>query len=136
MAIYFTSDHHFCHAAARSFYRRPFSSIAEMDQVMIDRWNAVVEPRDELWHLGDFAVRQSPERVAYSAEGVARPQSISSPATTTMRPSRTVTAGRAFSHMRKSPSMERSWYSATTRSEHGGIWLGARSTYTVTATES
>ncbi len=33
---------------------------------MIDRWNSVVEAgdRDEVWHLGDFAVRQSAERVA------------------------------------------------------------------------
>jgi calcineurin-like phosphoesterase family protein len=64
MPVYFASDHHFGHAAARSFYRRPFTSIAEMDRVMIDRWNAVVGIGDELWHLGDFAVRQSPERVA------------------------------------------------------------------------
>ena len=64
MTVYFTSDHHFGHAAARSFYGRPFSSITEMDRVMIDRWNAVVKPGDELWHLGDFAVRQSAERVA------------------------------------------------------------------------
>jgi calcineurin-like phosphoesterase family protein len=37
-----------------------------MDQQMIDRWNSVVAPadRDEVWYLGDFAVRQSPERVA------------------------------------------------------------------------
>src|SRR5206468_748650 len=28
-------------------------------------WNSVVEPGDEVWHLGDFAVRQSPERVAF-----------------------------------------------------------------------
>ena len=64
MTVYFTSDQHFGHAAARSFYGRPFSSITEMDRVMIDRWNAVVKPGDELWHLGDFAVRQSAERVA------------------------------------------------------------------------
>jgi calcineurin-like phosphoesterase family protein len=64
MPVYFTSDHHFGHAAARSFYRRPFTSIDEMDRVMIDRWNAVVGIHDELWHLGDFSVRQSPERVA------------------------------------------------------------------------
>jgi calcineurin-like phosphoesterase family protein len=66
MAIYFTSDQHFGHAAARGFYRRPFTSVAEMDREMIDRWNSVVEPgdRDEVWHLGDFAVRQSAERVA------------------------------------------------------------------------
>ena len=31
---------------------------------MIDRWNAVVGIHDELWHLGDFSVRQSQERVA------------------------------------------------------------------------
>jgi calcineurin-like phosphoesterase family protein len=64
MTVYFTSDQHFGRAAARSFYGRPFSSITEMDRVMIDRWNAVVKPGDELWHLGDFAVRQSAERVA------------------------------------------------------------------------
>jgi calcineurin-like phosphoesterase family protein len=34
-----------------------------MDQAMIDRWNSVVQPDDEIWHLGDFAVRQSSERV-------------------------------------------------------------------------
>ena len=30
---------------------------------MIDRWNSVITPEDEVWHLGDFAVRQPPERV-------------------------------------------------------------------------
>jgi calcineurin-like phosphoesterase family protein len=64
MSVYFTSDQHFGHAAARGFYRRPFTSVAEMDQQMIDRWNAVVTDADEVWHLGDFAVRQSRERVA------------------------------------------------------------------------
>jgi calcineurin-like phosphoesterase family protein len=65
MTVYFTSDHHFGHSAARTFYRRPFSSLAEMDQEMIGRWNAVIGPGDEVWHLGDFAVRQSAERVAH-----------------------------------------------------------------------
>ena len=64
MSIYFSSDHHFGHAAARAFYRRPFSSVDEMDREMIERWNAAVALSDEIWHLGDFAVRQSPERVA------------------------------------------------------------------------
>jgi calcineurin-like phosphoesterase family protein len=65
MSIYFTSDHHFGHAAARSFYHRPFASVEEMDRAMIDRWNAVVEPADDVWHLGDFAVRQASERVDF-----------------------------------------------------------------------
>ena len=64
MTIYFTSDQHFGHAAARTFYRRPFASVAELDQQMTDRWNALVEPESEVWHLGDFAVRQSADRVA------------------------------------------------------------------------
>ena len=53
--VFFTSDHHFGHAGARSFYRRPFASVAEMDRQLIERWNAAVEPADEVWHLGDFA---------------------------------------------------------------------------------
>jgi calcineurin-like phosphoesterase family protein len=64
MTVWFTSDHHFGHAASRTFYRRPFASVAEMDQQMIDRWNTLVEPESEVWHLGDFAVRQSADRVA------------------------------------------------------------------------
>jgi calcineurin-like phosphoesterase family protein len=64
MAIFFTGDHHFGHAGARGLYRRPFASVARMDQEMADRWNAAVGPDDEVWHLGDFAVRQSAERVA------------------------------------------------------------------------
>jgi calcineurin-like phosphoesterase family protein len=65
MSVFFTSDQHFGHAAARGFYRRPFASVAEMDQQMIDRWNSVVGSADEVWHLGDFAVRQSPERIGH-----------------------------------------------------------------------
>jgi calcineurin-like phosphoesterase family protein len=67
MSVYFTSDHHFGQAAALSFYRRPFASVAKMDEEMIDRWNSVVRHEDggEVWHLGDFAVRQSTERVAH-----------------------------------------------------------------------
>ena len=63
MTVWFTSDHHFGHSRARTFYRRPFASVAEMDQQMIVRWNSLIEPEDEVWHLGDFAVRQPPERV-------------------------------------------------------------------------
>jgi calcineurin-like phosphoesterase family protein len=64
MSVYFTSDNHFGHSGARSLYRRPFASIDEMDQHMIARWNSVVSPGEVVWQLGDFAVRQSPERVA------------------------------------------------------------------------
>jgi calcineurin-like phosphoesterase family protein len=64
MTTWFTSDHHFGHSGARTFYRRPFASVAEMDQKMLERWNALVQSDDDVWHLGDFAVRQPAERVA------------------------------------------------------------------------
>jgi calcineurin-like phosphoesterase family protein len=65
LAVLFTSDHHFGDRRARTFYRRPFPSVAEMDQAMIEDWNGAVQPDDEVWHLGDFALRQSTERVKF-----------------------------------------------------------------------
>ena len=63
MSTYFTGDHHFGHAGALSLYRRPFASVADMDREMIDRWNSAVRPEDDVWYLGDFAVRQRPDHV-------------------------------------------------------------------------
>lgn len=57
MAVWFTADTHFGHAGALSLYRRPFGSVAEMNAAMIARWNETVRPDDEVWHLGDFALR-------------------------------------------------------------------------------
>jgi len=55
MTVFFTSDTHFGHAAILRYCNRPFSSIEEHDEALIERWNAVVGPKDEVWHLGDFA---------------------------------------------------------------------------------
>ncbi len=57
MPTFFTADTHFGHAGARSLYRRPFATVAEMDAAMLARWNAAVAPDDTVFHLGDFAVR-------------------------------------------------------------------------------
>jgi hypothetical protein len=38
---------------------------------MVARWNAVVAADDEVWHLGDFAVRQSAARMAELLEALA-----------------------------------------------------------------
>ncbi len=57
MTVFFTADTHFGHGAARAFHRRPFATTAEMDAAMIQRWNTAIAPDDEIWHLGDFAVR-------------------------------------------------------------------------------
>ena len=64
MATWFTADTHFGHAGARALYRRPFPDVAAMDAALVERWNEAVAPADDVWHLGDFAVRQPAERVA------------------------------------------------------------------------
>jgi calcineurin-like phosphoesterase family protein len=55
MTFLFTADTHFCHSAILGHCQRPFSSSEEMDDVMIRNWNAIVQPKDDVWHLGDFA---------------------------------------------------------------------------------
>lgn len=64
MAVFFTADTHFGHGGALGLFRRPFASVPEMDGAMIERWNGTVGAGDEVWHLGDFAVRQQPARIA------------------------------------------------------------------------
>src|SRR6201993_4884685 len=64
MAIFFTSDTHFGHGGALGLYRRPFASVAAMNEGLVERWNEVVRPDDVVWHLGDFAIRQRPQVVA------------------------------------------------------------------------
>jgi calcineurin-like phosphoesterase family protein len=71
LSLFFTSDHHFGHGGARGLFKRPFGSVAEMDDAMVSRWNAVVGPNDEVWHLGDFAVRQPAEGMARLLEALA-----------------------------------------------------------------
>jgi calcineurin-like phosphoesterase family protein len=64
MAIFFTSDTHFGHGGALGLYRRPFASVVEMNDVLVEWWNETVGADDVLWHLGDFAIRQRPAVVA------------------------------------------------------------------------
>ena len=56
MTTWFTADTHFGHGGALGLFKRPFASVAEMDEMMIARWNERVAPHDDIWHLGDFAV--------------------------------------------------------------------------------
>ena len=57
MAVFFTSDTHFGDHRTLNIWKRAFASVAEMDAVLTDAWNAAVAPEDDVWHLGDFARR-------------------------------------------------------------------------------
>ena len=57
MTTWFTADTHFGHANIIKYCNRPFADTAEMDGAMVANWNAVVQPDDDVWHLGDFAFR-------------------------------------------------------------------------------
>jgi calcineurin-like phosphoesterase family protein len=56
MAIWFTSDTHFGHERIIELCDRPFSSVEEMNETMIERWNEVVHPQDWVVHLGDVSL--------------------------------------------------------------------------------
>ena len=57
--IFVTSDSHFNHANILNFKdakgrpTRHFSSVEEMNETMIERWNSVVKTGDKVYHLGD-----------------------------------------------------------------------------------
>lgn len=57
--IFFTSDTHFSDPRVLRIDRRPFGSLTEHDAALVDNWNAVVGPEDEVWHLGDFTRRDA-----------------------------------------------------------------------------
>lgn len=63
MTVWFTADTHFGHAGAMGRFKRPFASVADMDEALIQRWNDTVDAYDDVWHLGDFAYRLAAERV-------------------------------------------------------------------------
>lgn len=54
MNTWFTADTHFNHANIIKFCNRPFDSVEEMNETLIEHWNEVVKHSDIVYHLGDF----------------------------------------------------------------------------------
>jgi calcineurin-like phosphoesterase family protein len=52
--IYFTGDTHFGDPRVLRLDRRPFFNMVEHDAALSRNWNETVDPKDEVWHLGDF----------------------------------------------------------------------------------
>jgi calcineurin-like phosphoesterase family protein len=55
MKTFVISDTHFGHRNILKYEAdsRPFDNIEQHDETMVRRWNAVVSPKDTVYHLGD-----------------------------------------------------------------------------------
>jgi calcineurin-like phosphoesterase family protein len=53
-ALFVLSDLQLGHANIIRYCHRPFSSVLEMDTVLLDNWNYTVKPEDEVYYLGDL----------------------------------------------------------------------------------
>lgn len=61
MNVFFVSDTHFAHSNMLNFtnyegekVRPEFSSVEEMNEVMIENWNKTIKPSSKVYHLGDI----------------------------------------------------------------------------------
>lgn len=55
MTVFFTSDLHLGHTNVIKYCNRPFKHADEMDEAIIDRWNATVTDKDTVYVIGDVA---------------------------------------------------------------------------------
>lgn len=69
--IFFTADTHFDHKNIIRYCNRPFQSVKEMNESIIDNWNTTIGKNDFVYHLGDFAFAdaQRQEQIARSLNG-------------------------------------------------------------------
>lgn len=68
---WFISDTHFGHQNILQYEKesRPFESVEEMNESIIDRWNRVVSDDDTVYHLGDFAFGRKNIAIAERLKG-------------------------------------------------------------------
>lgn len=60
MTTFFTSDIHFGDERIMRLCSRPFASVKEMDEYIVEKWNEKVDDSDTVWILGDIV---SPEHL-------------------------------------------------------------------------
>lgn len=56
MTTFFSSDLHFGHKNIIEYCKRPVKDVAHMNEVLVQNWNAVVKPGDQVYILGDFCL--------------------------------------------------------------------------------
>ena len=55
--IYYISDLHFYHANIIKLCERPFKSVEDMNNILINNWNKTVMNDDTVYFLGDFSFK-------------------------------------------------------------------------------
>lgn len=58
MELWFTSDSHFHHTNIIRYCNRPFKDAAEMNEILLQKWNSCVKPQDHVYHLGDVTMER------------------------------------------------------------------------------
>lgn len=76
VTIWLISDTHFGHYNIVEYCQRVsprqgvlWHTAEEMDEELVERWNAVVRPSDHVWHLGDVAMRRPALKVVERLHG-------------------------------------------------------------------
>lgn len=59
MDEFVTADTHFGHQSIIGYCGRPFATVEEMDEALIERWNAKVPRKAHVYIVGDFTFRSS-----------------------------------------------------------------------------
>jgi calcineurin-like phosphoesterase family protein len=67
MTNWFTSDLHLGHQNIISYCDRPYTRVLDMDEDLVERWNYVVEPRDVVYVVGDFAMGRLDDSLAWTS---------------------------------------------------------------------
>lgn len=69
--IWFSSDLHMGHANILSYADRPFSSLKEMNETLVNNWNTCIAKEDTVYFLGDLCFPKyiRPEAVLESLNG-------------------------------------------------------------------
>lgn len=60
MKTFYSSDYHLGHWNIARYCNRPFKTLEDMDEAIICNHNSRVKPGDILYHIGDFAFRNTP----------------------------------------------------------------------------
>jgi calcineurin-like phosphoesterase family protein len=69
MKRFFIADPHFGDGRIMKYENRPFESVAQMDEALIENWNVRVTSEDEVYVLGDFGADGCEQQILNQLNG-------------------------------------------------------------------